>query len=98
MTNITNLNARALTSGVVIACGNAAGLIASNIFLTREAPRYDTALNINAAMSAAALVICFSYSTWMRYENRRRDRIYGKDEYVTTGVNNTKHPRFRFQP
>ncbi|EXJ85474.1 hypothetical protein A1O1_05838 [Capronia coronata CBS 617.96] len=98
VTNITNLNARALTSGIVIACGNAAGLIASNIFFTDEAPRYITALAVNAAMSGVALVISFTYSTWMRYENRRRDNIYGKEEYVTVGVTSTRDPRFRFQP
>ncbi|KAK4968200.1 hypothetical protein LTR42_009483 [Elasticomyces elasticus] len=44
VSNIPNLNARAFTTGVMLACLNSMGLVASNIFLTEEAPRYGTAL------------------------------------------------------
>lgn len=33
---------RAFTSGTMIGLGNAAGLIASNVFITTEAPYYPT--------------------------------------------------------
>ncbi|KAL2008988.1 hypothetical protein VTN00DRAFT_7182 [Thermoascus crustaceus] len=98
VSNIPNLNARALASAVITSCANAAGLITSNVFLEQEAPKYITALSVNAAMSGMAILFAFTYSIWMRFENRRRDRITGKGTYVTSGVANTKDARFRFQP
>lgn len=35
---------RAFTSGTMIGLGNAAGLIASNVFITTEAPYYPTGM------------------------------------------------------
>ncbi|XXH05562.1 hypothetical protein Hte_011994 [Hypoxylon texense] len=97
VSNIPNLNARAFTSGVYIAAGNCAGLLSSNIYLTREAPRYITSLRVNVAMCVVGALINVGYSLWMRWENRRRDRVYGPVGVSVEGIESTRDPRFRFQ-
>jgi hypothetical protein len=81
------------------AIGNSAGLVSSNIFFDNEAPRYMTALKINCIMAGVSLATCFGYTMWMRYENKRRDKLYGKkDQYQTAGIGDARDPNFRFQP
>ena len=97
MANIPNLNARALTIGMYNSVGNCAGLLSSNIYLSREAPRYLTSLRVNLAMAALGSFVSFLYGGWMRWENRRRDKKGRVDDDVSAGVSSTKDPRFRFQ-
>ncbi|KAI3573525.1 retrograde regulation protein 2 [Fusarium oxysporum f. sp. albedinis] len=99
--NIPNLNARALTIGIIIPVGNAAGLLSSNIFFENEAPRYESALICNCVGAGLCMVSSAAYSIWMRYENRRRDAISHSMEgqsFNTEGVANHHDLRFRFQP
>ena len=97
MANIPNLNARALSVGVYNSVGNCAGLLSSNIYLSREAPRYLTSLRVNLAMAALGSFVSFAYGLWMRWENRRRDRRTGPVDEATARVFSTKDPAFRFQ-
>lgn len=97
VSNIPNLNARAMTSGLYIAVGNCAGLLSSNIYRQKEAPRYSTVLTTNISMSVVLMFAGVAYGVWMRWENRRRDREYGPGSLVTEGVASTRDPRFRFQ-
>lgn len=97
VSNIPNLNARAVTSGIYIAAGNCAGLLSSNIYLSWEAPRYITSLRVNVAMCVVGALANALYSCWMRWENRRRDRIYGSVGDSVEGISSTKDTRFRFQ-
>ncbi|KIW93611.1 uncharacterized protein Z519_06216 [Cladophialophora bantiana CBS 173.52] len=69
--NIPNLNSRALTTGVLLACTNSIGLVASNIFFAREAPRYQTALIVNMAFPCAGILFTVSYSLYLRSLNRK---------------------------
>ena len=86
--NIQNQNARAFTTGILIACINSMGLVASNIFYAREAPRYTTALIVNISFPCVGVVATVTYSMYLRIRNRRIDR-----EEDAAGV-----PRsFRFQ-
>src|SRR5258706_11592955 len=94
--NITNQNARAFTLGVLIALGNASGLISSNIFFTNEAPRYISALIGNLVCAILCMSLCIGYVIWMKYENKRRDRVYGVPNNVTAGVGDSRDPNFRF--
>ncbi|CAM1507787.1 Fc.00g046350.m01.CDS01 [Cosmosporella sp. VM-42] len=72
--NIPNQNARALTTGVLFACINSMGLVASNIFFEREAPRYGTALIVNTAFPCAGVVFTVAYSMYLRVLNHRLDK------------------------
>ncbi|CAH0047345.1 unnamed protein product [Clonostachys solani] len=95
--NIPNLNARALTIGVYNSVGNCAGLLSSNIYISSEAPRYITSLRVNLAMAALGSFVSLAYGGWMRWENRRRDKKYGRSDNLTAGVSDTSDPNFRFQ-
>ncbi len=68
--NISNLNARAFTTGALLACINSMGLVASNVFFAREAPRYKTALIVNMAFPCAAIVFTVTYSLYLKALNR----------------------------
>ncbi|CAK7231728.1 hypothetical protein SBRCBS47491_008029 [Sporothrix bragantina] len=94
--NIPNLNARAMTSGLFVAVGNCGGLLSSNIYYKREAPRYMTCLVVNIVMSAILVVASALYTMWMRWENRRRNQTYGPGATSTEGVASSRDPRFRF--
>ena len=92
--NIPNLNARAFTTGVLFACLNSMGLVASNIFFAREAPRYKTALIVNMAFPCAGIVFTVGYSMYLRVLNRRSD----KEEYPSAGqVGTGGRAPFKFQ-
>lgn len=73
--NIPNLNARALTTGVLLACVNSMGLVASNIFFAREAPKYQTALIVNMAFPCAGIFLTVSYSLYLRALNRKLAKL-----------------------
>jgi hypothetical protein len=101
VTNIPNLNARAMMAGLYTSIGNCGGLVSSNVYKTEEAPRYISSLRTNITMASVVIATNLSYSMWMRWENKRRDKLASGDRtgyYSTEGVANTKDPRFRFQP
>ncbi|KIW09904.1 hypothetical protein PV08_11680 [Exophiala spinifera] len=98
--NIPNLNARALTCGLIIACANCGGFLSANIYKSNEAPRYVTALHTNIGMCIAVIVISASYGGWMRLENRKRDTaqsVVKAGDYITGGISSMKDPAFRFR-
>ncbi|CEJ62628.1 hypothetical protein PMG11_11123 [Penicillium brasilianum] len=95
--NIPNLNARALTSGLFVSFGNCGGLLSSNVYLAREAPRYITSLTVNIIMSSILVVASSAYTLWMRWENRRRDQRNGPGNLSTEGITSSCDPRFRFE-
>lgn len=102
VSNIPNLNARAFTSAVLISIANTAGLISSNILITSEAPRYITSCRVNLGAAVLCLVVCVTYSLWMRWDNHRKDKLLPINEdhenQVTQGVSGTDDMRFRFCP
>lgn len=91
--NIPNLNARAFTTGVLLACLNSMGLVASNIFFEREAPKYRTALIVNMAFPCFAIVFTVAYSLYLKRLNRKLD----KEELSPTSEDLLRQPPFRFQ-
>lgn len=100
MGNIPNLNARAMTNGIVISIGNCGGLVSSNLYLAGEAPRYLTSLCANISFQAVSVGIAISYTVWMRWENQRRNRAQGVEnthDFETAGVTGTRDPKFRYQ-
>jgi len=92
--NIPNLNARAFTTGVLLACLNSMGLVASNIFFAREAPRYKTALIVNMSFPCAGIVFTMTYSLYLRYLNRQSDR---KERSSVAEAMADEPAHFRFQ-
>ena len=94
VSNIPNQNARALTTGILLACINSMGLVASNIFFAREAPRYGTALAVNMAFPCVGVVCTVTYSMYLRYLNRRLEMgLVAVDAVDASG----RSASFRFQ-
>jgi hypothetical protein len=94
MANIPNQNARALTTGFLLAVLNSMGLVASNIFLQREAPKYRTALIVNTAFPCVCVVCTVWYTMYLRRLNRKLDRGMGShDETDKSG----RASKFKFQ-
>lgn len=77
---------------------NSGGLIASNIFLTKEAPTYVTGYSVGLAMAWMS-ALCSTILFWgVTRENKKRDR--GERDYrlQAPDVDNLgdDHPNFRF--
>ena len=89
---------RSISSAMMIGFGNSGGLIASNIFITSQAPRYPvgygTSLGLLWMCGAACTVLFFGVGA----ENKRRDR--GERDWRLDGEDadnlGDDHPHFRF--
>jgi hypothetical protein len=66
--------------GVGIAChvgfGNLGGLVASFLFLSRQAPRYFPGYGSLIALLTMSTILCCIMTVYLRRENARRDREY----------------------
>jgi hypothetical protein len=92
--NIPNLNARAFTTGVLLAYLNSMGLVTSNIFFAREAPRYKTALIVNMSFPCAGILFTVGYSLYLRFLNRQLDR---EERSLGAAGATNEQASFRFQ-
>ncbi|KAL9588404.1 MAG: hypothetical protein Q9203_002789 [Teloschistes exilis] len=91
---------RALGSAIATASGNLSGFIASNVFITSQAPRYPAGYGVALGMTVFAALAAAVLFLGLRRENRRRDRggrdyrlQSGKDELENMGDD---HPGFRY--
>ncbi len=77
-TNIAGHTKRSTANGVwfiFYAAGNIAG---ANIFFAREAPRYYSALTGLIVCYVGIFVVALGLRQYMWWENRKRDRVFGK--------------------
>lgn len=85
--------------GVVISVTHAVGIAASNIYPSEDAPQYLTGNIVSGALGFAAAVGAVIMSYILHFENRRRDRKYGRPE-ANVAIEMTeeadKHPDFRY--
>ncbi|ODV77778.1 MFS general substrate transporter [Suhomyces tanzawaensis NRRL Y-17324] len=75
--NTPGANRRAVISAVGVPLANAAGLISTNIFLPKDAPKYIPALGITAGFGGLAIVVILCILLFMIYDNRRRNKEQG---------------------
>lgn len=75
--NTPGSNRRAVISAVGVPLANAAGLISTNIFRPKDAPKYIPALGITAGFGGLAIVIILLILGYMIFDNRRRNRTQG---------------------
>lgn len=54
------------------------GVVSSNIFLNRDAPKYIPALGTTAAFGATGLLLTLLLGVWMVVDNKQRDAKEGK--------------------
>ncbi|PQE04353.1 MFS transporter protein [Rutstroemia sp. NJR-2017a BBW] len=76
--NVPNEGRRVVLSSVGVPLANLMGLVSSNIFLNKDAPKYLPALTTTAAFGATGAVLAGLLSLYMVLDNRRRDRILGR--------------------
>lgn len=75
--NTPNENRRVVISAVGIPLANAAGLISTNIFRAKDAPKYAPALGITAGFGGAAILLILGILAYMMLDNRRRNKVSG---------------------
>lgn len=76
--NVAHEGRRIVLTSVGVPLANLMGLVSSNIFLTKDAPKYFPALITTACFGATGALITASLGTYMWWDNRRRDRRAGR--------------------
>jgi peptidoglycan/LPS O-acetylase OafA/YrhL len=98
--NMSGHYKKAIASAVQIGFGNCGGFVASNIFVTSEAPYYYTGYGTSLGLIWVTGVCSLLFLLILRRENRQRE--HGKRDHLLelpeNEVNNLgdSHPHFRF--
>ncbi|CAJ0544205.1 Ff.00g035000.m01.CDS01 [Fusarium sp. VM40] len=89
---------RSVSSAVQIGLGNIGSIVASNVFLAREAPQYWTGLGVSLSMVWLCGISCTVFYFLAIRENKKRDR--GERDYRLQGVDamnlGDDHPHWRY--
>lgn len=85
--------------GVLLAIAGSTGLIASNVFFEKEAPRYITALIVNGSFAGVGMCLTLVYSLYLRRLNKNLDMletpaILGEEKGA---IRQSTNDTFRFQ-
>ncbi|GAA5836632.1 hypothetical protein JCM3766R1_006975 [Sporobolomyces carnicolor] len=70
-------NGRAFRTAFLTFCANAGGIIASQVFRAKDAPKYSLALYVNFSCLAVAIVTVIALRCYMSYQITVRNRIQG---------------------
>ena len=91
---------RGVGAAMQIGFGNLGGMIASNIYITKQKPRYPVGYGVSLALIWVCGVACTVLAIGMRLENKKRERgerdgrlNLPKEEVENLGDD---HPKFRF--
>ena len=76
--NIAHEGRRVLLTSIAVPLANLMGVVSSNIFLNRDAPKYIPALGTTAAFGATGLLLTLLLGAWMVVDNKQRDAKQGK--------------------
>lgn len=76
--NIADENKRILLTSVCVPVANLMGVVASNIFQPRDAPKYLPALITTAVFGACGCLLTLLLGAWMFIDNKRRDMRVGR--------------------
>lgn len=79
--------------------GNIGGIVASNIFITSEAPRYPSGYGGSLGMLWVCATACTVLYIGVKMENKKRDRgerDYRLEHPVDADNLGDDHPNFRF--
>lgn len=100
MNNLDGHYQRSVGAAMQIGFGNLGGIVASNIFLTNEAPTYPVGFGTSLGLLWLCGLSCTAFLLGLRAENRIRDRgerderlALPSEELQSLG---DEHPRFRF--
>ena len=76
--NIADESRRVVLTSVGVPLANLMGLVPSNVFKKKDAPKYFPALITTAVFGACGALLTLALGTWMVYDNKRRDRKQGR--------------------
>lgn len=76
--NIADENRRVMLTSVGVPVANLMGVVSSNIFQPRDAPKYVPALATTAAFGSCGALLTLILGAWMIIDNKRRDIKAGK--------------------
>jgi dipeptide/tripeptide permease len=88
---------RSVSSAMQVGFGNIGGIIASNIFLNSESPKYPTGYGVSLAMLWVCGAACTGLLVLVKWENKKRDRgerDWRLDEPDADNLGDD-HPHFR---
>ncbi|KAK5103930.1 hypothetical protein LTS08_003354 [Lithohypha guttulata] len=76
--NIANENKRIMLTSVGVPVANLMGVVSSNIFVPKDAPKYFPALITTAAFGGMGCLLTLLLGAYMILDNKRRNRKEGK--------------------
>lgn len=76
--NIADENRRVMLTSVGVPVANLMGVVSSNIFQERDAPKYIPALATTAAFGGLGCILTLILGAWMIADNKRRDLKQGQ--------------------
>ena len=92
-----------MITGVMVGFSSVGAIISAQMFRDEWAPKYVQALGVTGAFQALAIFITLGLGTWMRHENKKRDRAMGLTTPLKPGstpqcelVDGEKDIRFRY--
>lgn len=100
MNNLGGHFKRSVGAAMQIGLGNIGGIVASNIFLTNEAPTYPTGFGTSLGLLWLCGLACTGFLLGLRAENRKRVRGE-RDDRLALPIKKVQnlgdgHPKFRF--
>lgn len=75
--NVAHEGRRVTLTSVGVPLANLMGLVSSNIFMEREAPKYETALITTAVFGGVGALVTLATGLYMVWDNARRNRRDG---------------------
>jgi len=76
--NIADENKRVMLTSVGVPVANLMGVVSSNIFQSKDAPKYLPALVTTACFGAVGCLLTLLLGAWMVVDNKRRNMKAGK--------------------
>ncbi|KAM0709966.1 hypothetical protein Q7P35_002328 [Cladosporium inversicolor] len=96
--NMTGHYKRSIASAMMVGFGNCGGIVASNIFITIQAPHYTVGYGTSLGLLWMCAAACVVLLLGVRAENKKRDR--GERDWRLNGPDadnlGDDHPHFRF--
>ncbi|KAG9768457.1 MFS general substrate transporter, partial [Aureobasidium melanogenum] len=98
--NVSGHYKRSISSAMMIGWGNTGGIVASNMFITSQAPEYPLGFGLGLALIWVCVISSTVYLFYVRRENKlreegRRDHRYNLPEEEKRNLGDD-HPVFRF--
>ena len=91
---------RSISAAMQIGFGNLGGIVASNIYMTKQKPRYPVGYGVSLALMWVCAIACTGFAMGMRIENKKKERgeRNGRLNLPPEEVENLgdDHPTFRF--